>query len=602
MLDQILDEFIVNKTFPTIIDFVEAKWGFDQTLLPAQRFVFKLIYGLPLDKSERTIRITDKFNERTIDTLSELAYFNFLKEEERINLIDPPEKPFFEIIEALGRRGTKSTMSSWLSAYEVFYLLTYLKDPHNHFGITKTDEIRITAISNAKDQAELIFNQVKEGVYSCDKINSYVSNDTNNQIRFYTPAQLEKYKKDGISKKDRRGLVSVFVGTSNARSARGPGTFVIIMDEFAHFVTNAGVRSDAAVYEAITPALSAFGTKGKIICMSSPLNKAGKFYDLFKMGMEGTEEEPGPDLQKLVLRIPTWGMNSQIEPDYLRNRYRTLGKVSYGCEYGANFSDSKNVWMENEDLLLNCVDPSYRLPLHGKRYKRYYWGFDQSLKGDAFALGVTEKQGELIVPVYKRDYYASKKKRDALRVKGYTPFDYYEFTRKPIQDPQDHEDLVAEMLQVQKRFPVHYGIMDQWSGILLHQIFVKAGLRNIEVKNCTESFNSQVYELFLSLLTLGHFKMDDDEYLINQILSLEAERRSKNIIIVQAPDRQGYHDDLADALVRACWAALVGGSSKKGANRTSAPSIGRSSVSYDSYHAFKQKMHQTGINERRPFR
>jgi len=46
--------------------------------------------------------------------------------------------------------------------------------------------------------------------------------------------------------------------------------------------------------------------------------------------------------------------------------------------------------------------------------------------------------------------------------------------------------------------------------------------------------------------------------LIPEMLSLEAERKAKNKVIVQAPGREGAHDDISDAFVRAVWMCYRG--------------------------------------------
>lgn len=579
MLDSILNSYLTEPgEFPSIIEFAEARWGLGQTLLPTQKFVFKLIYGLPLDKSERTIRITDKFNEHCYDLLSEYEYFRFLQSEERINLHEPPESPMHEIVEVIGRRGSKSFMASCLGSYEIYRMLYEIKDPHGYFGISKTDPIRVLLVSNAKSQAEIIFNQIKEASSNCDRMSKYISNNTKEELIFFTPAQVERYGGKLDSLKDRRGLLSAFVGTSNSRNIRGVGCIVVVMDEFAHFVTNSGVKSDSATYEAIAPAVSAFGTQAKKVLISSPWSKVGKFYELYKLGMDK------PELQDtmLVLRIPTWGMNPTIPSDYLKHQFTIFGKTAYDCEFGAVFSDSKNSWIEDEAIVSDSI-LSTRAPHVGKRYVKYFWAIDQAQKSDAFAIAVGHREKDLVIVDYKKDYYGSEEARELVRNRGFDTADQYEFTKKRIQYPQDYQDLVNELKSLNKKFPVTEGIMDQWSGVLLQQIFEKQGLKNFQVVSFTDKLNSDIYDLLRLLMTLGQFKMYDDPYFVNQLLTLEEEKRSKGITSVQAPDRPGYNDDLSDAVARLVWLMIQGpkGSSanKRHAPITSGAHIGVSSVS-----------------------
>lgn len=591
MFQSVFDSFLSDKKFPSIIDFVESKWGFNQTLFPTQRFVLKLIYGLPLDKSERIIRITDKFNERTIDILSEYDYFKFLVDEERINIDTPPEVPFFRVIMVMGRRGTKSFMSANAGGYELYKLLEDVRDPHDVYGVSKTDEIKVSIVSNTKDQSGNIFNQLREGLSTSQATNKYISGKpTEEKIRFFTPGQLERYQKAGIPPKSKKGLLSAFVGAANSRNVRGSGSIVIILDEFAFFLNNNGTQSDEAVYTALSPSMSMFGTKGKFMALSSPANKQGKFWELYDSSMEGLMP------YTLALRIPTWGMNPKIEPEFLRLEYMTMGKVTYNCEYGAVFSDTKFAWMDNEQTLINCINPEKKRITTGQKYIRYYWGIDQAQSGDAFAVSVSHRENDKIVLDYKKDYFG-KPEECIHRI----PDNYYEFTKKPIRQPQHYDDLALEMKELSKRFPITQGIMDQWSGILFGQIFESYGLKNIEVKHFSESMNSELFQIWMYLMNSNMFEMDDDEYAIKHIMTLEAEKRSKNIIIVKAPDRKGYHDDLAYSIVRSVYLAHLAKASGTKATAGNTNSNGIAGGSYATYHAQKARMHGTASSAMNSF-
>jgi hypothetical protein len=71
-----------------IIEFAQSEAGFNMVLFPAQKFVFKLFYKLPLsnNKAENTIVIRDMFNENTLYTFSEVEFYHFLYSEGRINM------------------------------------------------------------------------------------------------------------------------------------------------------------------------------------------------------------------------------------------------------------------------------------------------------------------------------------------------------------------------------------------------------------------------------------------------------------------------------------------------------------------------------------
>ena len=67
VIDSFLDEKNVGKdddsvSFLSIIDFIERFKLLPNGLFPAQKFVLKLYYNIPLDDKEKVIKITDRFN------------------------------------------------------------------------------------------------------------------------------------------------------------------------------------------------------------------------------------------------------------------------------------------------------------------------------------------------------------------------------------------------------------------------------------------------------------------------------------------------------------------------------------------------------------
>ena len=133
-----------------------------------------------------------------------------------------------------------------------------------------------------------------------------------------------------------------------ARGVRGASNMLAIMDEQAHFVDDKGAsnKSDKAVYDALTPSIAQFGSDGKIINISSPLNKAGVLWDLYNQALEGAENI-------LMIQAPSWEINDTLAPSYLKGRYN-MDPIVYDCEFGGNFSERVKAWMP-EDYLRRVI-------------------------------------------------------------------------------------------------------------------------------------------------------------------------------------------------------------------------------------------------------
>ena len=53
------DSAPVGPKIFSILDYIEQPWGLNMRLYPAQRFLVKLYYFLPLDEHDKTITVTD---------------------------------------------------------------------------------------------------------------------------------------------------------------------------------------------------------------------------------------------------------------------------------------------------------------------------------------------------------------------------------------------------------------------------------------------------------------------------------------------------------------------------------------------------------------
>jgi phage terminase large subunit-like protein len=123
-------------------------------------------------------------------------------------------------------------------------------------------------------------------------------------------------------------------------------------------------------------------------------------------------------------------------------------------------------------------------------------------------------------------------------------------------------DIVAEIKELCRWFPIKEGIFDQMTGYGLQELLHTAGFTQFEMVHFTDSKNHEVYQCVKGLYSEQLLEMYDDEVLIDEMLMLEAERKSKSKIEVRALSAQGNHDDVSDAFVRAVWLCNKGTASK----------------------------------------
>lgn len=456
-------------------------------------------------------------------------------------------------------------ISSCIVAYEI-YRLIHKYNPQKYYGLVATNRINLVSIATSKDQASLLFNEASGHFSRCNFFKRYKANDTQSYIRFQSPNEIDKY---GLFSENPKAPANLRVSFApcNAKGLRGHGNLVVILDEVAHFVEQGG-KSAEKVFEAIYPSMAAFSPKNekgegihgqktpsdaRMIMISSPLNRAGLFYSMFRKGMG--DEGPASAANILCIQSPTWEVNPTVPAGTFLEFY-TKDPNQFFVEFGAEFTDRLLGFFEDKGDIIACVDRSLRPKKIGVPHVQYFMGFDLGLVTDSSAMAIVHIDGEQIVLDYIGEIRAGMGKyRDKKRL--------------------EFDDVADWIYEYSRLFAIHSGMFDQWAAIPLEQALAKKGLRQIQSEHMTDHRNSEIYQNFKSMIFDRRVRlfdlndMDREMYrrekqpvpehapYIQQILELQAEYKSKYIMKVAAPRVAGKHDDLADALARAVWLASM---------------------------------------------
>ena len=483
--------------------------------------------------------IRDKFNERILFEFTEAEYLKYLYNEGRCNIGYLDDKPRNELVLIIGRRGTKSTLATWVAAYETYKLLK-VNHPQKYYKLLPDAEIHLTCIATSEDQANLLFRQILGYYAQSTYFHRYMNKPTNDRIHIRSRRELDKYGEDG------RASIVVKSAACSARGVRGAGNLLVIMDEQAHFVDEKSQsnKSDKAVYDALTPSIAQFGFDGKIINISSPLNKSGLLWDLHNQAMSGAE-------QILMIQAPSWEINTTLSPQFLKGRYHQ-DPVTYDCEFGGNFSDRVKAWMP-EEYLRKVIVPELKQKKSGTPRVPHFVGLDIGLKEDGTAIAISHIEsvedpdtGQMVDKI-ELDYVGQ-------RAAGLPPYEDYD-----ILD----FDLVTNWIQeVCSRFHIYKGMLDQHNGALAAQHLAKKGMPMFDLVHHTRGFNSELFQNFMMLCIDRRLRLfnerpnaTEDDEVIEELLKLQVKQYSKNVISVEAPKVQGHHDDRADAIMRSIWLA-----------------------------------------------
>ena len=532
-----------------IIEFVESSWGLKMTLFPVQRVILKAHYGLELDDKD-TFQISD-WRRRDWETHTEKSYLKKLYDEGRCNIGEViPGKQRREMILSIGRRSGKTTISACIAAYETYKLIRKY-DPQKYYGLPASNNIQIISVATDKDQAGLLYQEVSGHYRNCGFFGPYTANNTMSYARFQTPKDVERYGRY-IETPDAKATLKVTFRSCVAKGLRGAGNICVILDEVAHF-PNAGQSGAEEVYNAVVPSTSAYSQKdpdkptvpigdveGRVILISSPLGKQGLFYNLFQIGMRGGKASENI----LAVQAPTWEVNPTVPAQEFEKHYLKNAAVFF-TEYGGEFTDRTRGWIEKREDLYACVDPTRRPVRSAPARKPHFIGIDLGLVGDgsAIAVGHLEKDGQVVLDLVEQIKAGEGKFKEKERL--------------------EFDDVADWVLEISKRFYLVEGIFDQWAGIPFEQALNKRGLSQLKSVSMTKILTSQMFQNFkdlmwdrkLSLYDRPNADTEGSEPYLQELLELQAKVESKHVVTVEAPQTQGKHDDMSDAIVRMVWLA-----------------------------------------------
>jgi len=575
-----------------IIEFAEAPWGLGMgtipgmpPLFPVQKFIFKCYYNIPLDDKEHNILIKDRFNEQERFRFTEIEYIDYLWNEGRINIKEvtgEAKEARPNLLLVIGRRGLKTSSIAILTAFETYKLVRKVS-PQEYYGIPPDDEIRISCIATNQEQASELFRRISGHLERSDYFKNFRNKPTLNYMQVSTQRDIETYgPAQSIAG---RPSIRIVASPCSGRGIRGHNNIIAVLDEMAYFFESdtSADKSDDAIYDAVTPSVAKFSSPqgephGRIISISSPAARQGKFFELYQRSME-------PDCNDLLMiQAPTWEVDYTLAPKFLRAKYAE-NPISFGCEYGALFSDRVTAWIENEQYLRVNIIPGLKEKTMSYERIPHFLGFDLGLKNDGSAIAICH--------IVKKEI-------------GGVMRDLIELDCSDVRYAKDEEkehfyveEIADWIASFANKFFIVKGIMDQeYCMSLIPILHDKKDMKQIEALRFTRELNSRVYENLMSKIIDGGLRIPEceprvvdgkkitDIDLVIELLRLQATQHSKYLISVEAPDIKGMHDDLSDAFARAVYLATehmsnLGGFSSN--NITTSTSESGSGMTYKKY-------------------
>jgi phage terminase large subunit-like protein len=535
LIAEIAKEFISGNTEDVvdIVSFVEAPWGLNIKLMPVQKFILRCFYGLPLNGTDKNISVPDVTNEKVLYTFTEKDFLKWLYAEGRANTDDTEGRIFQEVVLAVGRRGTKSTLASCVSNYEL-YKLVKRGDPSKFYGFPSHTQIAILNVAPTDEQSGIVFDMTQSMAMRCPYMKDRSLHQTMTYFDLRSDADLK------VIGKPKASLISIAGGCSS-NSLRGRNGIVVIMDEMAHFIDNNGRFSGSEVYRALTPSIANFRRDGKIICISSPYAKFGSFYERYVQSYQEKDFT-------LMFKMYSAMVNPTIPSEILRAA-RRRDRVGFTCEYGGEFSDTVTAWIEDESEFKKCV-VDRAMSTRGVHDVQYYVGVDLGFKNDGTAVAVVhrdDKTGKIVLD-YANVWYSG-----SSDIWEFDDSIYRSCGKYKMLDLIRMSDMVDELVEINTWFPTREGIFDQHNGYGLAELLASKQLKQFKMEHFSDTLISDVYQLTKRLYSENLIEVPNHPVLVSEMFTLEAEKKAGQKVIVRQPNRRGAHNDISDAFVRAVW-------------------------------------------------
>jgi hypothetical protein len=458
----------------------------------------------------------------------------------------------------------KDFIVSIIALYEAMKLLECPGgDPYSMYELSSATSINILTVANSKPQSNIAFSEIREKIFNSPYFqDKYLKEGiSSGAIYLLTPKDKEDnkvFKEKGMPLK--KGSIGILVGHSNSDSLLGMGCIVLILDEVASYKNTGGSSSGDRIYAALTPTVQTYVRKeyevdnngervlnehgqpiiskriydGKVISISSPRSKEGKFYELFETASQVST--------RFVMRCPTWVVNPYHTRESLRNDNHSMSEGEFNMEYGADFSGTGSESFFTEEQIKPCfIGNNLQNKDIGSPGKTYFVHIDPATSSHNYALVVLHKEYFLNRETMKADFQII-----VDHIKYWTP-------AGGIINPNE---VTAYIVGLKRRFHIGLITYDSWASTESILKMRKAGIPNKETK-FTAHYKFKIYKELENLVNSGRLSIPYEDLLYQEMIELQRKFTATGFKVMHKKDGDGVKsDDIVDCLAGACYVAI----------------------------------------------
>ncbi len=454
-----------------------------------------------------------------------------------------------------------SMLVSIIALYETYKTIE-MKNPQGFFGnLNDGDTICILNVAVSERQAkEAVFDKIRSMVLSSAYFKTKMSpgSMTNQSVRFCTERDNEINKQlaeENLPQRD--GSIYLLSGHSNSDSLVGKNILVVIIDEMASMVGKDGSKmSDEELYTKLKHSGWTFGQMAKIICISNPLTKDGKFFELY--------EQSFSDDRILMIQLPSYAVNPSLDQQELDAEKEAAQKAgeyeAYKMQIEARFSGGAAVPFIPSEFIDAAFEKgsSRRKTEVGNPNVLYYVHLDPANNSDNYALAMLHVEKDM------HNLGPDNKPRDIVIV------DHIHMWMPSITgEPVNISEVDQYMIKLCRRFKIASITYDMWESASSTQLLQRMGLP-ARITPFNSSYKQTIYSTLRNLFfeqRIEFYRHDgfnpelkQDTYsftkeAMDQFKFLEKRFNTHSFSVSAAA---GHYDDIPDCIAGAAYIALTG--------------------------------------------
>ncbi len=453
-----------------------------------------------------------------------------------------------------------SMLVSIMALYESYKVIE-MKNPQAIFGnLNEGDTICILNVAVSEQQAkESVFDKIKPMIMNSPYFKQKISPGTiqNRSVRFLTQRDEEINKQlinEGLPARD--GSIYLLSGHSNSDSLVGKNVLVVIIDEMASMVGKDGSKmSDEELYTKLKHSIWTFGQRGKIMCISNPLTKDGKFFELY--------EQSFTDPRVLMIQLPSYKVNPTLDQKALdaeREAAQRAGQYEqYLMQIEARFSGgAADPFIPSE-----FIDMAFEKGGHRRRGEvgdpnlLYYMHLDPANNSDNYALAIVH---------IEIDPYRLDKENKPLKIVIVDHINMWQPSE--TGEPVNISEVDEYTIKMSRQFNIVSITYDMWESAASSQLLQRMGLP-ARVTPFSSSYKQQIYSTLRNLFfedriefygldsyntetfkeNYGFVKEAADQF---KFLGRKFNRKSFSVAAAS-----GHFDDIPDCIAGASFIALT---------------------------------------------